>query len=96
GIVQVIGLSMLTSRVDLQTEESDVVIRPEFPKDVRFMSWDRHTDLYRQTHRDVGTWIRGRLAAADPRVQAVLRSGDPAAANGSPSAKARLPEEGTG
>jgi NTE family protein len=73
GIVQVIGLSMLTSRVDLQTEDSDVVIRPEFPKDIRFMSWDRHTELFQQTHRDVAAWIRSRVAVADPGVHAVLR-----------------------
>ena len=72
GIVHVIGLSMLTSRVDLQTEDSDIVVRPEFAKDVRFMSWDRHTALFEQTHRDVAAWIRDRRAKGDAALQALL------------------------
>ena len=75
GIVHVIGLSMLTSRVDLRTEDSDVVIRPDIPKDMRFMSWERHTEVFRLAHRDVTASIRDRLSGADAAVQAVLRTG---------------------
>jgi NTE family protein len=72
GIVHVIGLSMLTSRVDLQTEDSDLVVRPEFAKDVRFTSWDRHTALFEQAHRDVAAWIRDRRARSDAGLQTLL------------------------
>jgi NTE family protein len=79
GIVQVIGLSMLASRAELQADDSDVVIRPDVPKGVRFMSWERHTEVSRLAYRDAAAWIRARRDAGDPGVEAVLRAAPPAA-----------------
>ena len=73
GIMQVIGLSMLISRADLRADDADVVIRPEIPKGVRFMNWDRHTEVYRRAHADVAAWLGTRVAEGDPAVLAVLR-----------------------
>jgi NTE family protein len=73
GIVQVIALSMLASRADLQAADSDVVITPEFGRDIGFMSWDRHTDVLRAARHETAATIGRRLAAADAALAAVLR-----------------------
>jgi NTE family protein len=73
GIVQVIALSMLSARAELQADDSDVVITPEFTRDIGFMSWDRHTDVLRAAHRDTVAAIRRRLADDDSGLAAVLR-----------------------
>jgi hypothetical protein len=75
--VQVIALSMAAARADLQAEGSDVVITPEFARDIGFMSWDRHTDVLRAAHRETAEAIGRRLAANDPGLAAVLRRDQP-------------------
>jgi NTE family protein len=77
GLVQVIALSMLASRADLQADDSDVVITPEFPPDLGFMSWDRHTEVLRSAYRDAAAAIQRGLADDDPGLAAVLRRDQP-------------------
>lgn len=75
SILQVIMLSMLAnSHRDLQLGETDVVIRPDLPEDLRFTSWERHTEIFLHAHRAMAAWIQARLAAADPGLLAVIRA----------------------
>jgi NTE family protein len=77
GILQVIMLSMLAnSRRDLALEPTDLVIRPELPADIRFNSWERHTEIFRHSHRVIAAWLQARLAEAHPGVLAVIRAAD--------------------
>jgi hypothetical protein len=43
------------------------------PTGVRFMHWDRHTEVYRKAHRDAAASIRSRLEAGDAGIASVLR-----------------------
>jgi NTE family protein len=69
GILQVITLSMLANRrPDLELGDTDILVKPDLPDDLRFTSWERHNEVFLQTYRGVAAWIRGRIAENDPKV----------------------------
>jgi len=73
GILQVIILSMLANRrPDLPLGDTDILIRPELPADLRYTQWERHNQIFLHAYRGVAAWIQTGLAEKDPRLQAVL------------------------
>jgi NTE family protein len=70
GIIQVIMLSMLANRPYLELSDSDILIRPELPDDLRFTSWERHNEIFLHAYRQTAAWIEARMA--DPAVRAVI------------------------
>jgi NTE family protein len=70
GILQVIMLSMLANRPYLELSDSDILIRPELPDDLRFTSWERHNEIFLHAYRRTAAWIEARMA--DPAVRAVI------------------------
>jgi NTE family protein len=87
SIVQVIMLSMMANQgPNLELGGTDILIRPDLPADLRFTSWERHTEVFLRTYRGVAQWIEARIAQADPNVLAVL-----ATACGPPDRRITLP-----
>jgi NTE family protein len=73
GVLQVIMLSMLANRrPDLPLGDADVLIRPEVPVDLRFTSWERHTEVFQDAYRKTAPWIEARAKEGDPRLQEVI------------------------
>jgi NTE family protein len=72
GILQVIMLSMMANRSDPRLNETDLLIRPDLPVDIRFTSWEQHRETFLHAYRGVAQWIRRRLADDDPRIRAVI------------------------
>jgi NTE family protein len=73
GIFQVIMLSMLANRrTEIALGDADILIRPELPPDLKFTNWERHTEVFRGTHRSTAAWIAARKAEMDAKVLAVL------------------------
>ncbi len=73
GIFQVIMLSMLANRrTDIGLGDADILIRPELPPDLKFTNWERHTEVFRATHRSTAAWIAARKAEQDAKVLAVV------------------------
>jgi NTE family protein len=69
GILQVITLSMLANRrPDLELADTDILVKPDLPGDLRFTSWERHNEVFLHTYRGVAAWIRNRIAENDPKV----------------------------
>ena len=76
SILQVLVLSMLAHRrPDLPLSETDILIRPELPDDLRFTSWERHNEVFLHAYRGVASWIQARVAQRDPAVLAVIGGG---------------------
>ena len=76
NILQVLVLSMLAHRrPDLPLSETDILIRPELPDDLRFTSWERHNEVFLHAYRGVASWIQARVAQRDPAVLAVIGGG---------------------
>jgi NTE family protein len=75
GVLQVITLSMLASRhTDLQLSDTDILIRPELPEDLRFTSWERHNEIFIYAHRWIASWLKARIAETDPKVLALIHA----------------------
>lgn len=73
SVVQVIMLSMLANRrTDLPLSEADVLVRPELAHDLRFTSWERHSDIFRHSYHWCQAWIEARLADGDASLLALL------------------------
>jgi NTE family protein len=73
SIVQVIMLSMLANRrPDLPLSETDILINPELPGDLRFTSWERHNEVFLHTYRGVASWIQQRITENDSKMAAVI------------------------
>jgi NTE family protein len=69
GILQVITLSMLANRrPDLELGDTDILVRPDLPDDLRFTSWERHNEVFLHAYRGVAAWIRSRIAENDVKV----------------------------
>jgi NTE family protein len=69
GILQVITLSMLANRrPDLGLGDTDILVRPDLPDDLRFTSWERHNEVFLHAYRGVAAWIRSRIADNDPKM----------------------------
>jgi NTE family protein len=74
NILQVIVLSMLANRrSELELGDMDILINPELPADLRFTSWERHTEVLQQAYRGTASWIQ--TQQRDPRVLAVIGGG---------------------
>ncbi len=73
NILQVIMLSMMANRrSELELGDMDILINPELPADLRFTSWERHTEVLQQAYRGTASWIQTQVAQRDPRVLAVI------------------------
>jgi NTE family protein len=73
GILQVIMLSMFANRrLDLPLTPTDILIKPDLPPDLGFMSWNRHNEAFVHAYRGTAAWIRSRIAAGDSNLQAVI------------------------
>jgi len=73
SMLQVIMLSMLADhRPEPLLNETDILIRPELPDDVRFTNWERHSEVFMKSYHGVASWIQARVAANDSRVLAVI------------------------
>ena len=73
GILQVITLSMLPNRrPDLELGDSDILVKPDLPGDLRFTSWERHNEVFLHTYRGVAAWIRSRIAENDAKVLTLI------------------------
>ena len=71
NILQVIVLSMMAnSQSALDLGDSDVVIKPEIPSGLGYMSWDHHTEIFRHAYSDVSA----RVANPDAEDGARLRT----------------------
>jgi hypothetical protein len=74
-------LSMLANRrPDLQLSDTDILIKPELPADLRFTSWERHNEVFLHAYRGVASWIQTRLAEDDAKVLAVTTAARSSAA----------------
>ena len=72
GILQVIMLSMMANRPSaLELSDSDILIRPQLPDDLRFAQWERHTEIFWQTYRDTAAWIAAQMKE-NPALRAVI------------------------
>src|SRR5215470_2587801 len=72
GILQVIMLSMMANRPsDLALGDSDILIRPKLPDDLRFAHWERHTEIFWQTYRETADWIAAQ-SKENPALRAVI------------------------
>ena len=72
GIFQVIMLSMMANRPsDLALGDSDVLVRPELPEDLRFAQWERHREIFQQTYRTTAAWIAAQ-SDKNPALRAVI------------------------
>jgi NTE family protein len=81
SILQVIMLSMLANRrPDLPLSDTDILIKPELPADLRFTSWERHNEIFLHAYRGVASWIQTRLAEDDAKVLAVTSAARSSAA----------------
>jgi hypothetical protein len=81
NILQVIMLSMMANRPsDLPLTDSDVLIRPQVPDDLRFTHWERHNEVFRDAYRGTAAWIAARQAEQDPKLGAIIGSGRTACA----------------
>jgi NTE family protein len=73
SILQVIMLSMLANRrPELQLSDSDILIKPELPDDLRFTSWERHNEIFLRAYRGVASWIQTQLAEDDSKALAMI------------------------
>jgi NTE family protein len=73
NILQVIILSMVANRrLQVPLTDTDILIRPDIPEDLRFTSWERHNEVFLRSYRGVASWIQARVAEADPRLAGVL------------------------
>jgi NTE family protein len=73
GILQVIILSMLANRrADLPLSDTDILIRPELPVDLRYTNWERHNQTFLHAYGRVAAWIQAGLSEQDPRLRAVI------------------------
>jgi NTE family protein len=73
GILQVIILSMLANRSpDLQLGDTDILIRPELPANLRYTNWERHNQTFLHAYRGTTAWIHAGLADKDARLSAVI------------------------
>ena len=71
GILQVIMLSMMANRPSgLELGDSDILIRPELPDDLRFTHWERHNEIFAQAYRGTVAWLA--TQADNPAVRAVI------------------------
>jgi hypothetical protein len=85
SILQVIMLSMVANRrLDLPLSETDVLVRPEIPADLRFTSWERHNEVFLNSYRDLSLWIQNRIAENDPQVRMVIGAAQPPPATARP------------
>jgi NTE family protein len=73
GILQVIILSMLANRSpDLQLSETDILVRPELPENLRYTNWERHNQTFQHAYRGTAAWIQAGMAEKDARLAAVM------------------------
>jgi hypothetical protein len=49
---------MANRRQDLGLGTADIVVRPKLPKDLGVSSWDRHTETFLGSYREILDWIR--------------------------------------
>jgi NTE family protein len=76
GILQVIILSMLANRsADLQLGDTDILIRPELPANLRYTNWERHNQTFQHAYRGTAAWIQTGMAEKDARLGAVIAAG---------------------
>jgi NTE family protein len=74
GMLQVLLLSMLANRrAGEPPAATDIVFRPELAADIGMTSWERHTEIFTDVHRQAARWIRDRLAAGDQALAALVR-----------------------
>jgi NTE family protein len=74
GMLQVLLLSMLANRRSGEpAAATDIVFRPELAADIGMTSWERHTEIFTEVHRQAARWIRDRLAAGDQALAALVR-----------------------
>jgi len=74
GILQVIMLSMMANRPsDLELGDSDILVRPTLPDDLRFAHWERHTEIFWQTYRETADWIAAQ-SKENPALRAVINA----------------------
>jgi NTE family protein len=73
NILQVIMLSMIANRrLELPLSETDVLVRPQLPADLRFTSWERHNEVFVNSYRGVLRWIEHKVAENDPQIRMVI------------------------
>src|SRR5262249_427659 len=73
GILQVITLSMLANRrPDLELSSTDILIKPDLPKDFGFMTWSRHGELFLHAYRWTAAWIRSQIGEGDSNLRGVI------------------------
>jgi NTE family protein len=73
SVVRVITLSMLANRrPDLTMSDTDILIKPDLPSNVGFMSWDRHNEIFLHTYRATAAWIARELAEPASALQAIV------------------------
>jgi hypothetical protein len=67
-------------RPDLQLSETDILINPELPGDLRFTSWERHNEVFLHAYRGVASWIQERITENDSKMAAVISAIRPSTA----------------
>ena len=73
SILQIVMLSMLTDRrQDLPLSQADILITPQLPADMRFIDWERHTEVFMKTYKEVAAWVQMRIAEKDSRILSVI------------------------
>jgi NTE family protein len=75
SIFQVVTRSMAANRQTLSLGDSDILIQPEFPKGVAWMSWDRHTEILMCAYHGAASSICKGITEKDPRLTAVIGAG---------------------
>lgn len=73
SILQVVALGMLTDRrQDLKLGEGDILVTPQLPADLRFVDWERHTEIFMKTYEETVAWIEKRIKEKDSRLLKLL------------------------
>ncbi len=74
-ILQVIMRSMLGDQNrSPPLDETDILIRPELPADLRFIDWERHTEVFMTSYVKTASWLQNRINENDSKLLAIFGS----------------------
>lgn len=66
SILQILMLSMLTDqRQSLPLSDSDILLTPQLPVNLRLTDWERHREIFTKTYEETAVWVETRIGERD-------------------------------
>jgi len=66
SILQILMLSMLTDqRQSLPLSDSDMLLTPQLPANLRLTDWERHREIFTKTYEETAVWVETRIGERD-------------------------------